>query len=105
MTPGVADYKTFLRGDTVNARRFTVTRDAAPYSLVGVDIRATFRMGGQAVEAGITVVDAAGGIFQIDPFQMQVPGLWKYDVQFTNAAGEVRTYVKGALQIVEDVTR
>ena len=32
-------------------------------------------------------------------------GKWFFDIQFTDAAGDVRTYVSGTLTVLQDVTR
>lgn len=116
MTPATYNFPDQYAGDTVARRRFTVTRTAAgvtaPEDLTGVAIRCWFAKaeGGQvvlerAVGSGVTIVNAAGGVFDLDAFQAPAPGLYRYDVQFTYQDGRVRTYVGGQVRVRSDVSQ
>lgn len=55
---------------------------------------------------GITVTDAANGVFRIDSMVIDIPvRLYKYDIQITFPTGIVKTYISGTFNIVEDVSR
>ena len=112
MTPGVANYQEVLRGNTVNAKRFalsqTIDNTENAIDLTGVNIKAAFRAGSKelikTIGEGITVIDAVGGIFEIDAFILTVAGEYHFDIKFTFPDGKVKTYIKGVLPIIESVT-
>ena len=54
----------------------------------------------------ITIDNAATWEFTVEPFAMDLAaGPYVYDVETTDAAGTVRTYLSGSLTVVQDVTR
>lgn len=58
-----------------------------------------------SVGSGITKLDSVNGQFRIDP--LIVPdsrGQHEYDLQFTDAGGIVKTYMKGSFKIEKHVT-
>jgi hypothetical protein len=115
MTPAEYDFPDHIAGDTVSARRFTVTRTAggvaAPENLTGVAIHCWFQRSDPidvqlSVGTGITLVNAAGGVFDLGPFRAPAaPGVYRYDIQFAYPDGRVRTYVAGKLKILPDVSK
>jgi hypothetical protein len=112
MIPATSNYNDAVRGDTVNTRRFTVTETVnditTPLDLTGVVVKVKFSTQAanlvKTIGDGVTIVDASGGIFDIDEMTFTVLGTYKYDIQFTFASGDVKTYVKGVIKIVEDIT-
>jgi hypothetical protein len=116
MTPGTYDFPDVLAGDTVAKRRFTVTRTAAgvtaPENLTGVAIDCWFaRTEPDSVDVqmsvgdGITIVNAAAGIFEIGEFAAPAtPAIYRYDVQFAYPDGRKRTYIAGKMRVRSDVT-
>jgi hypothetical protein len=45
-------------------------------------------------------------VFTLTPTQAnQTPGDYFYDMQYTDGGGFVRTFVKGAYQVVQDITK
>ncbi len=101
-----ADYPAIFRGDTIGARTFTITEDGSPVDLTTITVRARFKLGSTTVEktagAGITVTDAAGGVFQLAAFALTDSGAWRYDVQLEYADGTIRTIVWGIVEVVGD---
>ena len=56
--------------------------------------------------SGITINDASNWNITIDPFTINLSAdNYVYDIEFTDANGDVRTYVTGTWSIVQDVTR
>jgi hypothetical protein len=112
MTPGIADYKSYVRGDTINERRFTITQtiDAieSPVDLTGATIKADFigRPGlnkkTMRIGDGISIIDALNGIFKIDSFSLATAGTWEYDVEIEFPDGTVKTWVTGTITILEN---
>tara|TARA_R110001632_G_scaffold985_1_gene3936 strand:+ start:272 stop:625 length:354 start_codon:yes stop_codon:yes gene_type:complete len=103
------------KGDTFNGVTFTLKEgaDKTPINLTGATILSQFRTKGvtgaiqQTLEigSGITVTDATGGVFRIDSFVLDWnTGTFYYDIQITFTDGSVRTYVKGTLNVIQDVT-
>lgn len=62
----------------------------------------------QVFQLSGTITDGPNGVVEFQPSSAnldQSPGILYYDVQWTNASGDVRTIVKGALEIRQDVTK
>ena len=103
------------KGDTFDGLKFTLINndDQLPIDLTNVIIDVKFRKARQtgvvtksvSVGSGITVIDAVNGVFKIDAFILDwVIGKYYYDVQFTYTNGVVKTYIKGFIKIIQDVT-
>ncbi len=98
-----------LRNDTLDKIRFTLTVNDSPQDLTGIAIKCQFRKSNNLfktleIGTGITVITAASGIFEIDAFIVDFPiGSYNYDIQFTES-GVVKTYIKGALTVTQDIT-
>ncbi len=101
------------RGDTYNGVQFQYIINEVPKNLTGATIKIGFRQGsanGQQVLVlstgnGVTITNAAQGIFRIDPFIVLLPaGNYPYDIQLTDVAGVVKTYVSGTLKVIQDIT-
>ena len=109
MVPGVANYKDFVRGDTINARQFTLTKDSNPIDLTNCIIKCDFVLNksiqSKTIGNGITLINAALGQFQIDSFVLDKVGEWHYDIEITFTSGEIKTYIKGVINIESDVTK
>ena len=103
------------KGDTYDGVQFTLlnTEDNSPIDLTGVAIKIQFRydsrIGGIQKEItngnGITLSDAAGGVFSIDSFLIDwAADFYYYDIQITFPNGVVRTYIQGNITVIQDVT-
>jgi hypothetical protein len=100
-----------VRGDTYNGVQFTIVKNAAPLDLTGAAIRAQIKKDSKSIPvktlslgAGISIINAAQGIFQIGPFLADIPaGTYRYDVQIT-IGSVVKTYISGTFIANEDQT-
>jgi hypothetical protein len=118
MLPATYNFPIQYAGDTVAERRFTVTRTVANVTaaenLTGVAIKCQFAKQNDAaftplsfsVGSGVTLVNAAGGVFDLNRFLAPAAGgTYVYDIQFTYPDGRVRTYVAGTMIVRSDVTK
>lgn len=112
MTPATYNFKSSLRGDTIPAKIITATRtvDAVtePIDLTNYSIKMDIVLGNirksLIVGDGITVTDAVNGEFRINSFSLPQVGVWSYDIQFSTGT-DVETYIKGTINILQDVTK
>ena len=90
---------------------FTLSLNGTPIDLTGYTIRMQVRLNRAATPildvsttSGITVTNAAGGEFHVDPVLINQPGgRYIYDIQFTSGS-VVKTHIAGAFTIMDDVT-
>ena len=107
--PYLTTHKT---GDTYDGAEFHMQLNGDPMDLTGVVIAMDVRRVHESspalsldTDAGLTITDAAGGVFEIDAFLVTLePGTYEYDIQFTFPSGRVKTYVAGNWEITQDVT-
>lgn len=103
------------RGDTFDGVRFTLINksDNTPINLTNTAIRVQFRFEKEkgkvlknlTIGDGITVEDAVNGIFKIDSFIIDFDaGHYKYDVQVTFENGVIKSYIRGYMNVIQDVT-
>jgi len=103
------------KGDTFDGVQFTIINNdnQLPIDLTNVSIDIKFRKGketGMVIKSlsnavGITIVDAINGVFKIDSFILDWNvDTYYYDVQFTFENGVIKTYIKGLLRVIQDVT-
>ncbi|GAA5124698.1 hypothetical protein JIN84_13015 [Luteolibacter yonseiensis] len=112
MIPGTYNMDSFLRGDWwdgVPSIRITVNGEP-PLSPI-VSARLQFRTGnllGCQIETptGIVIEDAAGWHLSIPAQALALQaGAWNYDLETTDAEDVVRTYIKGTITVIQDITR
>lgn len=112
---GTYNIKDHYKGDTFDGIRFTLVNstDDTPINLVGATITSKFRKGSAtgtvladlSIGSGITVVDDVNGVFDIDAFLIDwIPTKYYYDVEVTFSNAVVKTYIKGTLNVIQDVT-
>jgi len=114
MVPGVYNYESQYRGDSLDEIEFAIINDdtGLPIPLTGATLKCQFRKpfnGSTVLEitdgSGITVTSAVNGMFVIDTFLIGWDaGLYVYDVEVTFGDGTVRTYVRGTLNLISDST-
>lgn len=115
MTPTTYKINDQYKGDTFNGVTFTLKEGAekTPIDLTGATILSQFRTKEVtgviqqtfSIGSGITVTNATGGVFKIDSFILDWnTGTFFYDIQITFSNGDIRTYVKGTLNVIQDVT-
>ncbi len=111
MIQGVYDFPDVVKGDTFNAVTFTIAIDAIAVNLTGAAISVKFRSSfnsppslSLSVGSGVTVTNAAGGVFRINAFACNFPvGTYVYDIQIS-VGGTIKTYIKGSLNVLNEVT-
>ncbi len=107
--------KNQYKNDTFDGVRFTVINSDTllPVNLTNVGIRTQFRYRnetGRIVKEitdldGITIEDATGGILKFNPFIIDwVADNYYYDIEFTYPNGVVKTYIKGTVKVIQDIT-
>jgi hypothetical protein len=107
---------THTKGDTFNEVAFEVKKNGTAINLTGATIRMQLRKEYSDVSAvlsltsvasaGITITNATSGQFKINSQIIDIEVFnYVYDIQFTLASGEVKTYVKGGFNVTPEVTR
>jgi len=101
-------------GDTHDGTSFTVLVNAVALNLTAASIKAQFRANSSTGAllktmvdgVDITITDAVNGVFQIDPFDVDIPpGVAVYDIELTLGDGRKKTYIGGTWCILQDVTQ
>ncbi len=113
MEAGTYNLETTITGDTFNQVSFAVAPNGSPLNLTGYTIKLQIRntytstaVKSLEIGSGITVTNAAGGVFRIDAFVVDfAAGTYVYDIQLTSSGGVVKTYIAGEMVILNDVTR
>lgn len=108
MEQGTYNLPDTVAGDTFDKLILTITDT----DITGWEIKAMFKRQPDLVSVktieigtGITVTDAANGIFEIDSFIVALGvGVYYYDIQFTDTDGNVYTYVKGTFEVLQQIT-
>jgi len=105
---------THIKADTFEAVNFEINVDTVPVDLSDTTIRMQLRKeyGGvvglsltSVGNAGITITDAANGLFRINQQIIDIPAFnYIYDIEF-DFDGVVKTYISGNFLIKNDVTR
>lgn len=113
-------FKLQKAGDTFNGLKLTCTRtsegNTTPINLENVVLKMQIRRAKDCPiifelssenNGGITIEDAAAGIFRIDAFKVPNVDSFKYvyDIEFNFPNGVVKTYIEGYFPIESDVTR
>ena len=105
-----------MAGDTFEGIQLTLTLTSggstAPIDLTGAAIKIIFKkqdisttVSTLEIGSGITIDDATGGVFSIDPFTVfAVAYLYEYDMQITFSNGDIKTYMKGFFEVIEQIT-
>lgn len=116
MIAGTYNIPTQTNGDTFDGVQFTMTKtidgtttainltDCQLFSQIkdskGLVVR------DMSIGNGITVTNAINGVFQIDSFVVNLGiGTFVYDIQLIYPNGDIKTYVKGAFSVLQDVTK
>lgn len=99
------------RGDTMPEVSFQVAENSVYVDLTGSTITMQLRNGGKVAKefsstlGNISIVSAASGQFKILPVTLDIPaGIYDYDIEVFLATGYKNTYVKGTLNVIQDVT-
>ena len=101
------------KGDTYDTVQFRLSINDVAEDLTNYAIRCMFRENTKqgilvkdiSIGSGITLVDAVNGLFNIDAFAMTFDaGGYFYDIEFTDGNGRIKTYLKGQLTVIQDIT-
>lgn len=106
---------THIKGDTFNAVPFELKINTVAVDLTGAVIKMQLKKCAtdttpalsltSVSSAGITITNAASGLFKINEQIINIePYNYIYDMQFTFASGEVKTYINGQFTITQDIT-
>jgi len=102
-----------IKGDTFNDLQFTLSINSVVVDLTAYTIACKFRKSSKTgkvyksltTAAGITLTEAVNGVFQIDAFTCDFDaGTYYYDIEFTDGAGLIDTYIQGQMKVEQDVT-
>jgi len=107
---------THTKGDTFSEVAFEVKKNGTAVNLTGAVIKMQLRKDYNDVNPalsltsvladGITITNATSGQFKINEQRIDIEVYnYVYDIQFSFASGEVKTYVKGGFNITPEVTR
>ncbi len=112
MIQGNYDFPDIVAGDTSETTEFVITVNAAPLILTGATIKMDFRdPSGKVVKyfttenSTITIVDAINGRFRIEKYTCDIPAkTYDHDIEITLPSGVKKTYVKGQINVLDEVT-
>lgn len=112
METAIVNYNNVKSGATIPIREFTITQTISevttPVDLTNVEISASFVLCADVVEftegSGITVTDAANGVFQIDSFVLNKAGVWKYGVKLIFPGPVIKKWVEGNIRVLQSYT-
>jgi hypothetical protein len=106
---------THIKGDTFEAVNFAMILNSTVLNLTGCTLRMQLRKeyGGviflsltSVASAGITITNAAGGLFRINRQIINIDAAnYIYDIELIKSDGTVKTYISGNFSITNDVTR
>jgi hypothetical protein len=104
-----------IKGDTFEQVNFEVKINGDAVDLTDAVIRMQLRKeyGGvvglsltSVANAGITITDAVNGLFKINKQVINIPPYnYIYDIEIHFDNGDVKTWISGNFQILNDVTR
>lgn len=104
MTPGIYNYPSQVRGDTIRQRTFTVSIDTIPANIVSakMNIRDCFNVLVYNVPLVvnsniITQPSIDGSVTKLFPL-----AILNYDIEITLSGGLIRTYIQGTIEILKD---
>lgn len=107
------NFKPHVKGDTFKGCRFTLKVNDIPLDLTNCQIRMHLRtnpLHSNKYELStsnnkITIIDAANGIFEIPQQIIDIPaGNYYYDIEILFPNGNVKTYINGHFEIIQDIT-
>lgn len=110
----VYNFPTHIKGDTMESVSFTFNVNGLPLDLTGASIRMDVRTKIDSVQlvrwdtgslGGLTISDPSNGVLIFDTKVVDIEaGRHKYDIEITLASGEIKSYVSGIFNVVQDVT-
>lgn len=117
MTPAIYNFDNQYKGDTLDATQFTLKDGSSgdPIDLTGATVRAQFRkpfrgplvktIDNSGYGTGITIPSPEDGVIIIDSFELTWEGgSYAYDIETTFPDGTIKTYVRGTMNVITDIT-
>jgi hypothetical protein len=105
------DFPKHIKGDTWMPRTFTIQVNGTAKNLTGASIAMKVRNCNNTVllsltdGSGLTITDATDGKFKIDSQILDIEsGTHNYDIEITDSAGIVKTWIAGKLIVIQDQT-
>lgn len=101
-------------GDTWRGLSLSLSINSAPMDLTGASIKmqmrknpaaAAFEYSWSTADGSITIDNPLSGAFTINKRVISGKDTLHFDIQVTDALGDIRTMVSGTLPITQDVTR
>ena len=116
MTPSNYNFNDQYSGDTFDGITFELEYidTGLPVDLTGCEVNIEFRYGKDntlfqkrfTIGEGIIMVNASGGIVRLEPFDIDwPPRMYVYDMEFVYPNDEVKTYLRGTMKVVPDITQ
>lgn len=110
------DFPDHRKGDTFAGVQFTITKNGSPLDLTSASLRMEMReltptgsVGATFTDdsgGGLTITDAVNGVLTFDEQVVDVSALlYHYDIQITLSNGDVKSYIVGTWDIIQDVTQ
>jgi len=110
------NFKDHKKGDTFEGVTFEIKVNGSALDLTGaslkMELRALEKTGAIAAtftdssSGGLTITDESNGIFKFDKQVIDITAqTYYYDIQITLASGDVKSYIEGTWNIVQDITQ
>ena len=113
-TFGTYNYADLIKTSSTEDIIFTLTdENSAPIDLTGISAVCQFRYSNEtgklakdlSIGSGLTLTDAAAGKIKIDSFLVDFEvGLYYYDIKLTFSSSKIKTYIKGTLNVLQNVS-
>jgi len=114
MIPVTTNLDDIYSGDKFKPIEFVITINTIALDLTGCSVRMQFRKNLSSITAPAFEFSTANGRIDISSGTIKtvfIPALeidggsYVYDLEVTTTAGEVTTYLRGSIKIIEDITR
>ena len=102
-----------VKGDKFLGGQYTLSLNGSVKDLTSATARCMFRRGSKTgkvvksltVGSGLTLTDASNGVITIDAFVMDFrPDTYFYDIEITDSAGVIKTFVEGTIVVMQDTS-
>jgi hypothetical protein len=106
------NFPSAVRGDNYGDIRFEIKTNNVAVNLTGAAIKmclfGSFKIDQtySTANGGIVITDAVAGKFKIVFGKINiVPKCYKHDIEITFADGTVKTWIKGQIEVLNDITK
>lgn len=113
MTQGTYNFPDVVAGDTAEATDFVVTINGAPLNLTGATIKMDYATRNESpvkhfttADGSILITNPTSGIFEIVKYTCNIdPGIYYYDLEITLPSGDKKTYIRGTIKVLSEITK